>query len=288
MQLSVTFLALSHAVQMSWELGSNYFGYLLRRVAPNDTYDVYKWGNRIRVDGTLMGIDDKSKSLIPEWKRGHFSVLFLPPGAPGTAGEDKSKIVLVNRVTNEWIDLSESKKEQQRMTGASSESREVSMLMRDGAGKTKMKTSELKFKPVKTWTGGVYKEKVCVWNTTVYEAQARLVAITTYKTPMELPEEVMSDDDGEDEAVPPTDHNQFGSFWGFLFHPFSPPSPPLSPLEIHFSSFLSSFSSSPVFQRPCCHGFGCRSAFLVFIPPKTLKPLSCLSSTTLWRLPVLV
>ena len=190
-------------MQMSWELGSNYFGYLLRKVAPNDTYDVYKFGNRIRVDGTLMGVEDKAKSLIPEWKRSHFSVLFLPPGAPGTAGADKSKIVLVNRVKNEWIDLSDSKKEQQRMagaTGASAESREVSVLMREGAGKTKMKTSELKFKPVKTWTGGVYKEKVWGWNTTVYEAQARLVAITTYKTPVELPEEVMNDDDDDDDG----------------------------------------------------------------------------------------
>jgi hypothetical protein len=27
------------------------------------------------VDGTLMGIDTKSASLIPEWKRGHFSLI---------------------------------------------------------------------------------------------------------------------------------------------------------------------------------------------------------------------
>jgi hypothetical protein len=32
-------------------------------------------GDRLRVDGTLMGIDTKSVSLIPEWKRGHFSLI---------------------------------------------------------------------------------------------------------------------------------------------------------------------------------------------------------------------
>lgn len=32
-------------------------------------------GNLLRVDGTLMGIDDKKRTLIPRWKRGHFSLL---------------------------------------------------------------------------------------------------------------------------------------------------------------------------------------------------------------------
>jgi hypothetical protein len=61
---------------MSWSLGSSVFGLLLRKYAPNDTYEVWKLGNCVRVDGTLMGIDDKSKGLIPEWKRGQFSLLF--------------------------------------------------------------------------------------------------------------------------------------------------------------------------------------------------------------------
>jgi hypothetical protein len=32
-------------------------------------------GKLLRVDGTLMGLDDKARSLIPRWKRGHFSLL---------------------------------------------------------------------------------------------------------------------------------------------------------------------------------------------------------------------
>lgn len=62
--------------QISWELGSSMFGYLLRRYAPSDTYEVWKLGNAVRVDGTLMGVEDNSKSLLPEWKRGQFSLLF--------------------------------------------------------------------------------------------------------------------------------------------------------------------------------------------------------------------
>ncbi len=32
-------------------------------------------GNLLRVDGTLMGLDEKKRALIPRWKRGHFSLL---------------------------------------------------------------------------------------------------------------------------------------------------------------------------------------------------------------------
>lgn len=29
----------------------------------------------MRVDGTLMGMDEEVKSMIPQWRRGHFSML---------------------------------------------------------------------------------------------------------------------------------------------------------------------------------------------------------------------
>jgi len=166
--------------QMSWELGSSFFGYLLRRYAPHDIYMVYKSNDRIRVDGTLMGMDSESKNLIPEWKRGHFSLLYSSGAADGT----KSRVVVVDHVKRLWADLSDHKKKAGNTTDM-----EVAMLMHDGAGKTKMKTSELRFKPAKTWTGATYKEKVGDWNTTVFEAQARLVAVTIYKAPVQLPVE---------------------------------------------------------------------------------------------------
>lgn len=30
----------------------------------------------MRVDGTLMGMDGENKKMIPQWRRGHFSLLF--------------------------------------------------------------------------------------------------------------------------------------------------------------------------------------------------------------------
>lgn len=64
-------------------------GLLLRKYAPHDTYTIWKVGNKLRVDGSLMGID--TKSLVPEWKRGHFSLVVdgSPEGmaAAATAAE---------------------------------------------------------------------------------------------------------------------------------------------------------------------------------------------------------
>ena len=37
---------------------------------------MWKKGARLRVDGTLMGVEDEGPSLIPRWRRGHFSLLF--------------------------------------------------------------------------------------------------------------------------------------------------------------------------------------------------------------------
>jgi hypothetical protein len=62
--------------QLEWQLGSSLPGLsmLLRRYAPHDTYTVWKVGDRLRVDGSLMGLDTSS-NMIPEWKRGHFSLI---------------------------------------------------------------------------------------------------------------------------------------------------------------------------------------------------------------------
>ena len=38
----------------------------------------------MRVDGTLMGMDEESKKMIPQWRRGHFSLLFDASTQPAT------------------------------------------------------------------------------------------------------------------------------------------------------------------------------------------------------------
>ncbi len=57
----------------------------------------------MRVDGSLMGIDDKSSSLIPEWKRGHFSLLFDGATMPAT-------LLLLDHRKQTIVDLQAEKK----------------------------------------------------------------------------------------------------------------------------------------------------------------------------------
>ena len=53
--------------------------------------------------------------------------------------------------------------------------------MTDRLGKTKMKASEFRFKPVKTWFGGEQTEKIEGWKTYVYEAAGKMKAVTITK-----------------------------------------------------------------------------------------------------------
>lgn len=58
---------------------------------------------------------------------------------------------------------------------------QVSLIMSDRLGKTKMKASEFRFKPVKTWFGGDQTEKIEGWKTYVYEAAGKMKAVTITK-----------------------------------------------------------------------------------------------------------
>lgn len=85
-------------VQLKWELGSSVFGLLLRHFAPDDTYTVTKLGTRLRIDGSLMGLDRSVRSVIPRWRRGKFSLLIdaEPHPAPVRA-HPQAFVVLLSR-----------------------------------------------------------------------------------------------------------------------------------------------------------------------------------------------
>ena len=57
----------------------------------------------MRVDGSLMGIDDKANTLIPQWKRGHFSLLFDGRPTPAT-------LLLVDHRKKTVVDLTKEKR----------------------------------------------------------------------------------------------------------------------------------------------------------------------------------
>jgi hypothetical protein len=97
-------------LRIRWRFGgAALIGWAVRKYAPADTYEVYKRGERLRVDGallglyttytlllqplalaappptlpgTLLGLDVNEKSLLPHWRRGGLTLLLAPP-APG-------------------------------------------------------------------------------------------------------------------------------------------------------------------------------------------------------------
>lgn len=63
---------------------------VIRRFAPYDTYAITKRGRRVRIDGTLMGLDARRSGLLPQWRRGAFSILF-------DGSDSKLRTLFVNR-----------------------------------------------------------------------------------------------------------------------------------------------------------------------------------------------
>ncbi|KAL4444592.1 hypothetical protein ABPG77_002409 [Micractinium sp. CCAP 211/92] len=169
-------------MQLRWELGSPLFGLLLRHYAPDDTYMVYKMGNLLRVDGTLMGLDDQTRSLIPRWKRGHFSLL-VDAGATPTAA------FLVDHTERVYYDLYRERKAHLR-----SIDEEVADMLAEGAGKVRLADADVDFKPVKSWLGRPKTEAVDGWQTEVYEASGSLVAATYEKAAVVVPPEASFED----------------------------------------------------------------------------------------------
>ncbi|BDA42329.1 Ankyrin repeat domain-containing protein 13B [Coccomyxa sp. Obi] len=168
--------------KLKWELGSPLFGLILRRYAPHDTYEVWKKGTYMRVDGSLQGVDDKAGTLIPTWKRGHFSLLFDGAQTPAS-------LLLVDHLKRSVVDLTREKKKHKPDLDD-----QVSLIMTDRLGKTKMKASEFRFKPVKTWFGGDQTEKIEGWKTFVYEAAGKMKAVTITKAPISLQEDATFED----------------------------------------------------------------------------------------------
>ena len=65
---------------------------------------IWKRGTRLRIDGSWMGVDEESTSMIPDWKRGHFSLLFDGAFQP-------SLILLLDHEKKTWMDLHKEKKQ---------------------------------------------------------------------------------------------------------------------------------------------------------------------------------
>lgn len=166
-------------MRIKWEFGSMLLSPVLSRVAPHDTYEVYKKGTCLRIDGTLKGVDETSTSMLPQWKRGAFSVLFM--GRPNK--DDRSEFLLLDHVEKLSVDLMEGDGDLLAERTEEEWDKEAFLVMIESAQKAKLKAQEFDFKPVRAWGGfskNVKREKVEGWDTQVYEATAKLLA--TQKT----------------------------------------------------------------------------------------------------------
>ncbi|CAD7700140.1 unnamed protein product [Ostreobium quekettii] len=164
-----------YSMELTWQLGSPVLGFLLRKWAPYDTYTIWKQGTKIRVDGTLMGIDKSSARILPEWKRGKFSLLFDGIKTP-------AQLCLVDHTREMYLDVTE-EKQRRKQAGEF----DVDAVISEGAGRTKLRAVNFRFKPVKGWAGGVLSEKIEGWTTKVYEASGKMMAVTCVKQDWRIP-----------------------------------------------------------------------------------------------------
>ncbi|GFR49346.1 hypothetical protein Agub_g11366, partial [Astrephomene gubernaculifera] len=190
------------SLQLRWELGSAMpgVGALVRRYAPHDTYTLWKKGGRIRVDGTLMGLDDGSggasspsggggPSLLPAWKRGAFSLLYDASGAEG-----RGRALFVNHTKKTYIDIKAARKQLGGDEGGVLEAEVDCLMTSEVLQHKKLRSDGFRFKPVSGWLSREVWEKVEGWRCRLYEAAGRLVAVSQYKMPYGLTPDMSYDD----------------------------------------------------------------------------------------------
>lgn len=172
---------------LRWEFCSPVFAPLLRRFAPHDTYTVTKRGACLRIDGTLKGLIDEhgaeAPSLIPQWDRGAFSLLFdgqsvADAGKTGAAlptdGARHLALWLVDRDKGEVVDAlppNEARTDDELRE-------EADHLLVNGALKSKLRAREFSFAPARNWRGAPRREVAEGWNSVVYETKGKLEAQT--------------------------------------------------------------------------------------------------------------
>jgi hypothetical protein len=163
------------SMEINWSLGSPLFGWFLKKYAPSDTYLMFKVGSRLRIDGSLRGIDPESNALLPKWKIGPFSLLVDASTTPVSAA-------LVDHTDGTWIDIYA-----ERKAVVKDIDQDVRDLIEAGGGKVRLKGSEIDFAPKTNFMGKETTEKVENYHTNVFEISGRLVAQVIAKSPLFLP-----------------------------------------------------------------------------------------------------
>lgn len=163
------------SMELKWSLGSPLFGWFLKKYAPSDTYLMFKVGSRLRIDGSLRGIDPNSNALLPKWKHGPFSLLVDASTTPVSAA-------LVDHTDATWIDIYA-----ERKAAVKDIDQDVRDLIEAGAGRVRLKKSEIDLAPKMNFVGKQTTEKIENYHTNVFEISGRLVAQVIAKSPIFLP-----------------------------------------------------------------------------------------------------
>jgi ankyrin repeat domain-containing protein 13 len=138
---------------------------LISRFCPNDTYKIWKKGNAIRIDSSLIGFENMS------WLKGRITYLFTPRSHSRPA-----ELVILNHDKNLLQWSSES------LAGDSERiEKEVKMQMAMELQKSKMSAEKIEFRPSLTWWGNVKVEKVGEWDCHVYSTGNVIIRTTTRK-----------------------------------------------------------------------------------------------------------
>uniref|UniRef100_A0A1D2AFP4 Ankyrin repeat domain-containing protein n=1 Tax=Auxenochlorella protothecoides TaxID=3075 RepID=A0A1D2AFP4_AUXPR len=163
------------SMKLKWDLGSGMFGVILRQFAPDDTYTITKLGSRLRIDGSLMGLDRGAGGVLPRWRRGAFSLLIDAEPSPAPT-------FFANHEKARYVDLYKERKERRKNVD-----REVALLMDHGGEKVKMRTTASDFRPVKTWLQRPATAVVDGWDTQVFEWTGKMAAVSRQKAAVEIP-----------------------------------------------------------------------------------------------------
>eukprot|EP00200_Dunaliella_tertiolecta_P018201 CAMPEP_0202418324 /NCGR_PEP_ID=MMETSP1128-20130828/45966_1 /ASSEMBLY_ACC=CAM_ASM_000463 /TAXON_ID=3047 /ORGANISM="Dunaliella tertiolecta, Strain CCMP1320" /LENGTH=425 /DNA_ID=CAMNT_0049025947 /DNA_START=30 /DNA_END=1304 /DNA_ORIENTATION=+ len=170
------------SLQLKWTLDSSVpgVGLLLKKFAPNDVYKIWKQGSLIRMDGSLKGVDEGNNSMIPGWKRGHFSIVYDGTG-------DKSQGAFIDHEKKTYTDLKEAKKKGEGNALKEILEKEVEeMMQQKRLTRRKLKPKAFRFEPARGWLGQSLTEKVEGWPTKLYDASANMVKVTRYRGARDL------------------------------------------------------------------------------------------------------
>ncbi|GAX85185.1 hypothetical protein CEUSTIGMA_g12603.t1 [Chlamydomonas eustigma] len=172
--------------KLHWELGSSVpgLGLLIRRLAPHDTYTIWKKGSCIRIDGSLMGMKESGTSGLPDWKKGRFSLLY---NGEGGGANGRPLAAFVNRMKEKWVDLQATRKKMKPVEMKLIEVELQKLMSQPVVSTKKVKAAKFRFKPATGWLSREVAEKVECWDTKVYEAVGSLWLVEKHKAPFLLP-----------------------------------------------------------------------------------------------------